>query len=911
MIMRYGKYGLFATLAFVVCGCDCSRGPVVEVSPEGAVCSPAKAIETVREMRKAGVLKPGEKVTVKVAPGLYNIVNGLEVTGDVAPIAFVGSDKGEAIISGGRKFGPFAAGADGIWTCDVPSGFAFEQLWVNGTRATRAKSPNKFYHYVLATAGEEKNPLTGKTEGLGRKFFKADPKAVELLAKTPKDEVRDVIIHVWWSWDSEHRRLAYVDRERSMVLLASSVARDFFQWPKYCPRFTIENCRAALDAPGEWFLDRKANKVLYVPRPGERPETTYAIAPASERILRVHDAEDVSFRNLTFANNGFKMPANGIYEYQSAYWSEAAIEIRDARRVRLVDCHITQTANYGIWFNEGSSDCELRHTLIDDIGAGGIRLGGRNWSEKTPPEKIVQRIRIDDNIVTDGGHVFPAGTGIFGTFLKDCTITHNEICDMYYSGVCLGWTWGYGPAPNRNNEVSWNHIHHLGKGVLSDMGFVYTLSDSRGTVVKGNHGHDIFSYGYTGSGGTGLYPDEGSTGILWTSNLIHHTKTAALSQHFGKDNRFVNNIFAFSTKPGSSVVGRYRIENHTSLVASNNVFVWSAGRRAFGGPGRKASSVKDLVFGSNLWWSPDPVGKDAFNYGTFEDWRKSGMDEGSVFADPLFRDWEHGDWRLKPGSPAFKIGFKEWDYGFAGVRKENAAWRTKADSLAHSAYDVAPEPPKNEGRKSFRTEFETHKPGTFPTGVFNGLTGKNYGQVVETTKEFRHGKQSLEMRDAKGLQYVWMPHIYQSIRISSDCFQLGFSVKSDRKANFRCEWRESSTKAKNGFYWYGPSLSIVGDKMRVNACRRDAAGNPQPCTLTVPGYMPDTWFDVLFTVNYDQNGVPTWDFSATSADGTVKQELKGLMFIDPQCRRPDWVGIISDADGETVSYLDDYFYENK
>ena len=906
-IRRFRSLGL-AVLTAAACGC--ARAAVVEVAPNGQVPSPAKALDVVREMRKTGALKPGEAVTVKIAPGLYRVDEGLEVTGDVAPIAFVGPEKGEAVISGGRRLGPFVAGADGVWTCDVPDGFTFEQLWVNGTRATRARSPNKFYHYILGVAGEEKNPLTGKLEGLGRKFFKVDPQVVELLERTPRDEFNDVIVHVWWSWDTEHRRLALADRDRSMLLLAHPVSRDVFMWPKYCPRFTVENCRAALDAPGEWFLDRKANRLLYVPRPGERPEATIAVAPAADQVVRVHDAEDVTFRNLTFAHNGFRLPEKGIYVHQSAVGSAAAVTVRDAKRVRIVNCHVTHTADYGVWFDEGSSDSEIRHTLVDDIGAGGVRLGAKSWTTTTPPEKVVSRIRVDDNIITDGGHVFPAGTGVFCTYVRDCTVTHNEICDLYYSGICCGWRWGYGPTPNRNNEFSWNHIHHLGKGVLSDMGFVYTLGNNDGSVVLGNHGHDIFSYGYTGSGGTGLYPDEGSCGILWTSNLIHHTKTSALSQHYGRENRFINNIFAFNSKPETSVAGRWRVQDHTSLIASNNVFVWSAGHKAWKGPGGATSPVSDLVFGSNLWWSPDPIATNAFNGGTFADWQKSGMDAGSLVADPLFRDWPNGDWRLKPESPAFKIGFREWDYGFAGVRKGDAAWCAKAAALVPAAYDVAPEPPKNQGRKSFRTEFETRKPGTFPSGSFGGKQSGNCGRIMESTRAHRHGKQALEFRDAKGLQSRWMPHCYQSFRISSDCFRLGFSVKSDKLADFNFEWRELDNKAKNGRYHIGPFLSIRGDKMTLRASRRNADGKFVQCWVPIEGYRPDTWFDVLFTLNYDQNGMPTWDFSAVSEDGSVKREVKGLLFVNPVGRRPNWVGFLSEADCETVTFIDDYFYEN-
>ena len=319
------------------------------------------------------------------------------------------------------------------------------------------------------------------------------------------------------------------------------------------------------------------------------------------------------------------------------------------------------------------------------------------------PSLLTGFVTVDNCIISDGGRQFPAGMGVMLMHAADCRITHNEICNFCYSGISAGWTWGYGPTVVRRNEILFNHVHHLGLGIMGDMGGIYTLGDSRGTRIIGNVIHDIVSYDRTGSGSCGLYADEGSRGILWTSNLIHHTKTSALSQHYGKENRFINNIFAFNTKPETSVAGRWRIEKHTSLIVSNNVFVWSAGHKAWKGPGGATSAVHDLVFGSNLWWSPDPIDGEAFNGGTFESWQKSGVDAGSIVADPLFRDWQNGDWRLKPESPAFKLGFKEWDYDFAGVRKEDAAWRARAAALVPAAYDVAPEPPKKTRPNAWNT----------------------------------------------------------------------------------------------------------------------------------------------------------------------------------------------------------------
>ena len=76
--------------------------------------------------------------------------------------------------------------------------------------------------------------------------------------------------------------------------------------------------------------------------------------------------------------------------------------------------------------------------------------------------------------------MFAAGTGVFLGHSAYNQITHNEICDLFYSGICAGWVWGYAPSPSHHNRIADNHIHHLGWGVLSDMGGVYTLGQHAG-----------------------------------------------------------------------------------------------------------------------------------------------------------------------------------------------------------------------------------------------------------------------------------------------------------------------------------------------------------------------------------------------------------------------------------------------
>ena len=473
--------GLAAALA--LCGCA-TKAPApadVEVSATGAVTTPRAALAKVKELRAAGKIPAGSAAVVRFAAGVYELAEEFDVSGADAPIRFEGAPGGQTVFSGARKLGPFTAGADGVWRCAVPAGLVFEQLWVNGARAQIAKSPNTFYHYVLSSEGEGTDPVTGKAADLSRRAFRTDPKALACLAALPPDELRDVAIHVWWAWDSEWQKAAQVDEKEGVLWLQGNVGRDFFMWPKWCPRFTIENCRTALDAPGEWFLDRKKSELLYVPRAGEKPETTFAAVPALKRIAFVHDAKDVTFDGITFAHNAWTLPSPGFYPHQSAFGADAALEVSNATHVAFLNCRVEHTADYGLWFSAGSRDCCVRHTWFEDLGAGGVRLGARSWGTNDAPESLVSGVTVDDNVITSGGHVFPAGTGVFVTFAKNCRVTHNEICDLYYSGICCGWCWGWGPARSIASKGiipgSWlwmNRFSRLTRGWRQRKGFPNT-----------------------------------------------------------------------------------------------------------------------------------------------------------------------------------------------------------------------------------------------------------------------------------------------------------------------------------------------------------------------------------------------------------------------------------------------------
>ena len=619
---------------------------------QGIAGSLQAAVEAVSAARRG--LGPDAQATVFLRGGAYELAAPLVLMPEDSGLTVAAYRTEKPTISGGRRITGWrsVAGKPGWWETEIPAvrdgRWYFRSLFVNGQRAQRARTPSESFFRIDGDSPQE-NPAK-------LRFHPGDIKPEWALGG-------DVEVVALLAWADFRMFIRAVD-ETNHIATLSTYPRPSNREKN--ARYFIENAPDSLDAPGEWYLDRKTGVLTYIARAGEDLTQTEVIAPQLEELAVLQGdlagkrpVERVTLRGLTFSYTDWSMPAEGYADTQAAVSVHGDIRAVGASDCVLQNCTFKHLANYAVELGRGCQRDEVTHCDMFDLGAGGIRIG----EPDKRPDAFDQNHshRITDDHIHQAGLVYPPAVGVFILQSGTNLVAHNEIDHLCYSAISVGWNWGYQETPCRENIIEFNHLHDIGQGMLSDMGGVYTLGIQKGAIIRNNLIHDVESFTY---GGWGLYTDEGSSDIRLENNIVYHCKSAGFHQHYGRENVIQNNIFAFNRE---TQLMRTRNEEHTSFIFTNNIVLFDSGQ-LLGGNWEGDHYFMDR----NVYWDARAGAKQEgmhFSGASFETWRLRAHDLHSLIADPLFIAPGKLDFRLRAPSPALKLGFQPIVLTGVGPRK--------------------------------------------------------------------------------------------------------------------------------------------------------------------------------------------------------------------------------------------------
>jgi parallel beta-helix repeat protein len=634
-----------------------TRPAVVRSLTDGPFRTLARARDAVREVRKRETFT--RPVRVVVYGGRYELTEPLVFTPDdsgteQSPTIFetFTRDRRPVILSGGvtlRKGGDLK---DGKRVYPLDDDRPLRLISVNEEIRRPSRLPKEGVYTIAGLAGADpKGKYNTPADRFEFKPGEIDPKWRNLT------DIEAVALHFWVD---THLKVASVDADKRVVTFDRFSRRRFTDdYQNRLARYYLTNVYEAL-GPGEFYLDRPAKTLYYMPKRDENP--VHVVVPRLDSVLFFDGGPEagkvtewIEFRGITVSDTTWEPPAKEAVDAQAASIVPGAVRFRGAQHCAFTDGVIRNVAGYGFEIAAGCDHIRIIGNEVKDVGAGGVKLSGGGANAKDYHR--TGNCEITDNHLHHLGEIFHSGVGVLLMHADRNVIAHNHIHHLYYTGVSVGWVWGYGPSVSKENRIEFNHIHDVGQKFLSDMGGIYTLGVSPGTVVRNNHIHDIDSWTY---GGWGIYTDEGSTGITIENNLVYRTKSGGFHQHYGKENVVRNNIFALA-REGQLI--RSREEEHTSFTIERNVVYWTEGPLF-------ASTWKNdhFVVNRNVYWNA--AGKPVtFPGGDLVQWRKRGHDTESIVADPKFRDPAKGDFSFTDESVVRKVGFVPFDVSEAGPRK--------------------------------------------------------------------------------------------------------------------------------------------------------------------------------------------------------------------------------------------------
>jgi hypothetical protein len=535
--------------------------PTGDDANPGTLAAPVRTLARARDLVRPRIASMTSDLTVYLRAGTYPITS---------TVVFSNADSGQnghfvkylaypgerPLITGGQPIKGWAL-VDAGQNVYAASGVTarFRQLYVNGTKAVRARTPN-----LGPNGAPNFTRFTGYDSGA--QTFQVPSSQVASWKNLTKVEV-----HLMVLWADNVLRIASIASSGSTAAIKVQSPENMIFGrpnPAFFPsqmRFYFENAFEFLDQPGEWYLDEAANVLYYEPRAGEDMTTATVVAPSVETLVSVAGASTSDqagylwFQGLTFAHSndlrasqyGFLDAQAGLYNLtapsnnaQTVGRPAAGVTVTDANHVHFERNLFTQMASTGLDFVSGTHDDLIVGNAFTDIGATAIALGKFVVDDMTdyhtpynPKDKndICTRDTIKDNYVDRATTEVQGAVGIAAGYPASLDLEHNEVGHVNYSGISVGYGWNSGPNAMTNNKIDFNEIHDVCQ-ILADCGSIYTLSAQLpASEMLNNYAHDFQTSQWADYSINNLYLDEGTDGytvahnvLVNSPNIVHQNK---------------------------------------------------------------------------------------------------------------------------------------------------------------------------------------------------------------------------------------------------------------------------------------------------------------------------------------------------------------------------------------------------
>jgi len=687
-----------------------------------------RALEAVRRDRSQSV-----PATVMVRQGTYYLLSPLSFEaqdfGSVnGPLTLAAYGNEDVTISGGKRLAcEWTAHRDGIMKAPVPKGCEFSQLFINGKRQIRARYPN----YDASDPGRSgsimaagpispgtQNPFAGPDEDMT--FSTQAPRGIRFdpatFSRKEWSNVQDAEINIYQAayWGNLQWKIQAIDKATNTIWFGEGGQQIGAKWSKdpsvlnQKSRFFIDNIFEELDAPGEWYLDKRTSTLYFYPEEGTDLKSAVVEVPVLDQVVLFAGSQEKPVENISL--RGFRFTQTNT-TYLKAYdvpslsdWAihrGGSILAEGTRNCSVESCWFDAVGGNAVFVNNFNRHFSVTRCKFTETGDSAICFVGDLEKTNGTQHAFPFECKASNNLIHDCGFYGKQIAGVYISRAKRITVSHNLIYNMPRAGICIGdGTWGghvvefnqthdtvretsdHGPFNAWGRDRGWSLAQsHAPYTVNRSLDVWEALVDAMEPVIVRNNffreksgwGLDLDDgasnyeiYNNISTGGVSMKLREGAYRKVY--NNIWYLSRAAPCFHVGNNynhDQYYHNITVM--EPGDTKWPNgwpWWPQMVYSVIAPPAVGPWfeKIDNNCFYCVGGEFQAVVDQLRSED--------GKRNAKRYDLAGWRHLGFDRNSVYGDPMFVDPTNNDFRVRPESPALKVGFKNFEMGRWGLTEE-------------------------------------------------------------------------------------------------------------------------------------------------------------------------------------------------------------------------------------------------